>query len=202
MTENTVLAFLLLFSLVSSLYLLVNIWLTKRDIKYLRDIKYKTITQRDFGKARQELFVLIGDNELAPDSITFLYFYLYDSFVMRNPDKYRSLAKLLRENFFLDKKHRSETFKLLTEESENWSRRVKEMVDMNVSAINSLLVYHSPTLRIIYLFGRLALPLVKKMIEKEMGLFNYVSHLIAKNNSDMDTFVRSKEGLQKLAQCS
>lgn len=203
MNGSNALAFVLLIVIVFSLYELATIWLNVREIRRLRDIRYRSLTQKEFGLARHQLLKLAGEKELESDSITFLFFYMLDTKVMRNPDKYKELAKIMREGLFNSSAvKKSNVSDFLDKESANWSPEVKEMVVTNISAINSLMILHSPLLRIVFGIARILLPLVKKRIHKELGLFDFTSNIVAKHNPAIRSFIESKEELQHLAGCA
>jgi hypothetical protein len=202
MTELNALAFITLIAILFSLYQIAAIWLNVREIRRLRNIRYYTQTQLEFGVARHELLMLVGEEELASDSITFLFFYLLDTKVMRHPDRYEEIAKMMRESLISsgDIKE-SEVSKCLMMESQQWSPRVKEMVDSTISAMNFLMVMHSPSFRLIYTIALFILPIVKKTITRRFGITDTLIRLIGKTDSTLDSIVKSKEELKYLKNC-
>ncbi len=201
MTETSTIAFLLLISLMFAVYLLLASWLNGREIRRLREIKYKTQTQLEFGEARHKLFLLLNENQIKDDSITFLLLYMMNTAIMRNPDKYQLIAKKLRESFMLFKES-SPLSKALTLESKEWSPQVKELVIENSTAMNSLMILHSPLLRLTLDIAKVVLPILRKRIKREFGLFTLLSQFLAKQNASLETFTETKEGLRKLVRCA
>ncbi len=202
MTELDVLAFITLVVLLFSLYQLAAIWLNVREIRRLRDIKCHTLTQLDFGIARHHLLTLVAEEKLASDSITFLFFYMLNTGVMRRPDRYKEIAKMMRESLLTENSGKdTEVIKALSTESRNWTPQIEEMVDLNISAMDSLMVKHSPVLRLFYTIAKFGFPIVKKHIKRKLGFLDAITHLIGKVDSAMNSLVKSKEELQQLKNC-
>jgi hypothetical protein len=196
----TVFIFLIVF--VFTLYQIVAIILNIREIRRLRDIRYQTKTQHSFGVARQNLILLAAKKEIPDDSITFLFFYLVNTNVMRYPDKYRELSKMLREGLLNDK-HSSNALHIsdaLRKESETWSEDVKRVNIQNIDAMTYLMVAHSPLLRTIWLGAKLFHRLWLK--GKYHDVVTKAARFIARGDKSLNTFAEAREELSSLVKAT
>lgn len=196
----TVSKLIILIWLVFCLYQIAAIILNKIEIRRLRDIRYRMKTQHSFGIVRHQLMMLVATNKISSKSITFLTFYLMNTNIMRHPDKYNGIAKMLR-NAMLDESRGSEVnpnLELLKKEQLDWSPEVRQMVSQNVEALNILIVHHSPLIRVLYTVTVLAHRVLKNLI-KHHGTFSAGQNIVARRNSTTQTIVRAKNELQQLA---
>lgn len=211
----TTLSFVFLILIVFSVYQLAVIFLNNREIRWLRETRLRTQTQDVFGRTRHKLLLLTIEGELKSDSVTFMFFYLMNTTVMRNPDSYQALSKMLQESFLGDgeKDDTNETLIELKKESENWSNRVREMVNDNDSAITDLMIYNFSILRGIYFVTKFVvkifrlLPKViwkqfRKRVRAKFNGFNSASKVLAKTNPSVLTFIETKAKLHQLAEHS
>src|SRR5436190_16940510 len=106
--DMTTIVFISLLVGVFTIYQIAATLLNVRQIRHLRDVRRRVVTQRAFGKLRHDLMMLAADGELPSDSVTFLNFYLLNTAVMRNPDRYNEAAKFLRQTFLTDRLHDSD----------------------------------------------------------------------------------------------
>lgn len=211
----TTLSFVFLILIVFSIYQLAVIFLNNREIRWLREVRLRTQTQDVFGRVRHKLLLLTLEGDLKADSITFLFFYLMNTTVMRNPDSYRELSKMLQESFLGagDEEDTNETLAELKKESENWSSRVREMVNDNDSAITNLMIYNFSILRGIYFITKFALKIfrllpkvvwriLRKRVQAKFDGLSSVSKVLARTNPSVLTFIETKAKLHQLAEQS
>ena len=170
------------------------------EIRRLRDIRYSGETQHSFGVARHELMMLAGNREISSESITFLFFYTLNTTIMRHPDRYKDISGLMKKSLF-DESHNTNSrqiSELLERERRNWSLGVNEMVIKNIQAMNKLMISKSSALRTIFVIAEVALPIVKRKIQREVGIFASVSSLIANYSPIMRVFVETKNEFRHL----
>jgi hypothetical protein len=197
----TVTVFIFLIVLSFCLYQIAAIILNLREIRRLRDVRYRMMTQHSFGVARQKLMMLVGNKELSSKSITFLNFYLMDTYIMRNPDKYREIADRIRESFIGDI-HDSSTNQIreiINKEKADWTPGVRDMVSMNAEALTDLMISHSPFLRILYTIAIASHRLLRRILTHEFGLFTSGVRLLATHSPAIRTFKEAKDELRDLA---
>ena len=193
--------YVFLFAVVFTIYQLAAILLNTRIIRRLRDIRFRDETQRKFGIARHALMELMIEDEIKSDSATFNLLYNIDTTIMRHPDKYKQLSQLFRERLLDPKEHsdNSEWSILLAEESKSWTPQTKEMISLQISAMNSLLVLHSSLLRLVYDVAMAFLPHIKKRVKTELGIFTATTRFVARQDQELAVIVESKEELKHLA---
>ncbi len=196
-------------ALIFSIYQIIFIILNSRRIRRLRRTRYTDVTQRSFGIARHDLMMLVSQNELLPTSATFRFFYCTDTTVMRNPERYDQLSKVLRE--ILSGKmnghgERSELYHQVLEESKNWSPKVKKMVAKQAHAMGTLLFLHSSIIRLSMLaakslLSKIVLSPLAKFLSKGSTekLWQYSEEIAAKHNPDVETILETKKELEHLA---
>ncbi|MCD9189269.1 MAG: hypothetical protein LUM44_22825 [Pyrinomonadaceae bacterium] len=194
----TVTVFIFLIALVFIIYQILAIVLNVREIRRLRDIRYQTKTQHSFGVARQNLLLLVANKKISDDSITFLFFYLLNTNIMRYPDRYKELSRMLREALLTDKPNStgSGISDLLKKESEDWDEEVKNIITQNIDSMTFLMVSHSPVLRMVWVLAKLSHKVWLK--DKYHGVMSKVAKLISRNDKSLVTFAEARDELSSL----
>ncbi len=194
----------LIFAIVLSftLYQLVAIAMNLREIRRLREIRLSTRTQLSFGKLRHQLMMLAARDEIDTRSATFLNFYMINSAVMRNPDRYRSLADLVRRSFLEDIHDTNDrsVIERLNNESEAWSSDVKELVSKNGEAMFFLMVSHSPLFRSLYSLSVMIRRILFFLIQREFVLLLGAIKTLGRFTTEANrTFLKAEEEMKGLA---
>lgn len=148
----TVSAFLFVALVVFCLYQIAVIIWNRRAIKHYRAIRYRAETQQAFGLARHKLFKLVSEGRLPAESISFLMFYTLATTIMRHPDRYPEIAKVIRESFLRSESGNkaSEVIQRISDERHEWPKEMKGIVSQMDKAMTMLMLYHSPVLRSMY----------------------------------------------------
>jgi hypothetical protein len=196
----TVLTLVFIIFALFCLYQLAAIMLDVRIIRQMRDIRYRNQTQHTFGCARQQLMLLTANSEISDDSITFMFFYLMNTKVMRHPDRYKELSQMMQSSLLGDSHDtNSQTAELLEKESKSWTPKVKDMVHQNIEALNYLMVFNSPKLRLFLTIAKLIHKVWKLQKRKYYGFFVSSTKIFGFGNPETQTFIKVKNELEHLA---
>lgn len=103
--------------------------------------------QSYFAKSRNKLMELTIKQKININSITFEYFYLFNTALMRRPDEYPQISLKILSTLFADDSSKDS---LIHQESKDWTPEVREMVRMTADALGNLAIDYSFILRNIY----------------------------------------------------
>lgn len=183
-------------------YQCLAIYYNRRAANRFRLTRFKYITQMRFAQLRHSLIVLSMKREIAPESISFLNFYLIYTYVIRNPDQYEEIAQYLRENMIETRVHDTKEQNVeeaLRKESKTWSRQVRELAFATGSYIEDLMIFNTTAIRYLHGLGKtvrgIARPVSNWQPIPRTGLIGYIA-----NRSDVDrVFIEARDMLQDLA---
>jgi hypothetical protein len=156
-------------------------FLSWRKSRIWRKIEHKEVTQRFFAEARNDLMGLILREEISPNSVTFRFFYYFDTFVMRRPNDYNQISALLRYSLVSDDNSNSGIIESLIKEKKTWTPSVKQMVSKQSKALNHLMVSHSFVLRNIYKFSLVLIP-VMSLVFSTIDLWQKLKDRVGEND--------------------
>jgi hypothetical protein len=176
--------------------------LNTRVINRMRDIRYRAETQHSLGMARQGLMRLMVEKQLSSDSITFLNFYMMSTAIMRHPDRYNEIARMLQESLILGFRGENDSDSVadsIVTESKTWSYDVKKVVTQIDEALTLLMVYHSPLLSSARTVAVAFHRILAHRLRRQFGSIISISRLIAKRDPDTRMIVQAKSRLEALA---
>lgn len=145
---------------------------------------------------------LVFEGKISSISITFLNFYLLNTRIMRNPDRYRAIARMLQDSFLEDSEHdaRSKSvIQQLNEERKTWPEEIRPIIRKVDESITLLMLYHSPFLRSLKVAAVMTQRVLAHIVRHQFGTYTSAVRFIAKRDPAVRMLVRTKHELQELA---
>lgn len=119
-------------------------WLQIKSRKISRRLRVE-VTQRRFAEARKSLLDSVVKGELDPHSATFRRLYYLNTVVMRRPDQYDEISRVMKT--FIAGGKKGEMPKSIKAESKNWTPGVKMAIVATSDAMKQLVLNYSWVLR-------------------------------------------------------
>lgn len=189
--------FLFIVFLIFCLYQVAAIIANRRIISYYRQIRLKAETQRAFGIVRQDLFRLVAEGKMSPESFTFGKLYFLATRVMRSPDQYNEIAKLVADALVCDPKreHRNGVSRLMAERL-SWPEEMKSILLKTDHALTQLVIYHSPLYRSLLFIFRYAAKLFR--VQKSNEARKRIRERVI-TEPETKTIFEAKDSLKEMA---